>query len=182
MLGIGASIADLETLRMGLGIKTPEVLFLRFGLRLSQNYLLPETVSQSDFLLSVRAKSPAFIGVSLFAGAGWYKRYVLLRRVSIPAVPVRSSYSEHDFAFELGLNIFESSATFIQIKAATFNAVEVFNLNNPFGEIELGHRFSESLTLSIFSRYQILLGFGRLDRFSMGFNAHFGNDALFNSL
>lgn len=168
---VSVSSKDLESLRFGISARFPLFSFFEFVTRFSQQTFFPESFSTSELFFLGRLISPEiWIPVRFFAAAGWYKRYNQLAKTTFPAVPFRNSLSEHDFSFEIGLSAFESSPYFFTTRVATFDGSEAFNLNHPYAEIEIGHRLSENLTLALFSRYQILLGFGRMDRLLGGVN------------
>lgn len=166
---------DLNALHTAVQTKLPILSFLELDFQLAQEYLFPESVSQSNFLLFGRLRTPRILGNSLFVSAGWYKRYVLLKGITLPIIPLRSSYSEHDFAFELGIQLLEETHYIAILKAATFDSLEVFNLNNPYGEVEVGMKMSDKFSFSLVGRYQLLLGFGRRDRFSLGLHLTIGS-------
>lgn len=173
ILSLSLSAKDVENTLLGMNATYALLSWVELETTLSQLYLFRTTASIANYFLVARAYTPTLLSTRFFIGGGWYKRFVSLGSVTLPALAFRSSFSEHDFVAEMGLCWGEKENLFGILKAATFDKTQSYNFNNPFGEVEIGTRFSKSLTLSAFVRYQILLGFGRLDRMLMGVNALF---------
>lgn len=145
--------------------------FLRFSVRLTHETLLTSTATLNHGLYWVTLSPLPFETFEFFVSAGWYQRMTLLTKATI-LPSFRSSFSEHDFAFELGFALKPTEKIRTYVKAATFEQLEVFNLNHPYGEI--GGSFKtgfQNWDLFSYARYQILLGFGRLDTFSFALGA-----------
>ena len=147
---------------------------LKLGTRFSHANQLSDTTAYTSLLFYGAFSIAPFRALRVFVTGGWYKRYLLLAKSTVLPVPFRnSSYSEHDFAGSFGIDLFPEETFFGTLKASTFDEISVFNLNNPYGEIQLGYRFSSTSRAILFSRYQLLLGFGRLDEFVFGFSLRF---------
>lgn len=165
------SRADFEGLEYKAEAQTRLLGFLKPGVRLHQHYLFADTLSVSHLLVTLRLEARPFSWLTLSLTPGWYRRFTHLNKVVF--LPVfRSSYTEHDFAGALGVEAeFEDWRT--RLTVATFEELSVFNLNNPFAEAKVSHRFY-GMQWSAFFRYQILLGFGRMDKLIMGFGLFYG--------
>lgn len=81
-----------------------------------------------------------------------------------------SNYSEHDFAIAFGTELKLDQNLSALAKVSTFEEISVYNLNNPFIQADLTYEPVPSVYWSIYSRYQLLLGFGRMDSFKLGLN------------
>jgi hypothetical protein len=165
---LGFSKEDIENFDYKIGVSSPLLSFFTLGLRLSHENQLVDSTALTSFLLYGRLHSSPFKALNLFLTTGWYKRYTVLTKSTILPTPWHNSYSEHDFAFELGFDLFPEEKISGQLKAATFDAMEVFNLNNPYAEISLGYLWDPNWKVTLYSRYKVLLGFGRLDEFRFG--------------
>jgi hypothetical protein len=165
------SRSDLEAIEYKAEIAVPFAGFLRPSVRLQQDYRLADTLSVSHLLFALQFEARPFAGVRLFVTPAWYKRFTHLNKVVFLPI-LRNSYTEHDFAGAIGLEVETTDWRFLA-EAATFEEISVYNLNNPFAEIRVGHPIA-GIDWSLFSRYQILLGFGRLDRLSFGLGLHLG--------
>ena len=61
-------------------------------------------------------------------------------------------------------------------KAGTIEDLDVFNLNNPYFGADIEYRSAPSpFSWRLYARYQVLLGFGRLDQFISGVRAEMGS-------
>jgi hypothetical protein len=95
---------------------------------------------------------------------------VQLESASLFPVITKSSFSEHDFSTEIGF-LTQISQIKLGLRVATFDELEVYNLNNPFVEsVFFLPTESEKDCWSLTMRYQLTLGFGRLDRILVGLN------------
>lgn len=107
--------------------------------------------------------------ITFFISAGAYQRWGVVNRSTLLPFTPKPSFSQYDFATELGVKSTFSQTLSGILKVATFDPWEVYNLNNPFIEssIELGKPKTTEKWLATF-RYHLLLGFGRLDRLTFG--------------
>jgi hypothetical protein len=94
---------------------------------------------------------------------------VVLNHLNLIPFSNETSFSQFDYATELGFTMPLSPHLKGLMKISTFDPWEVYNLNNPFIETSfyLGAPENPSQWLATF-RYQLLLGFGRLDRLTFG--------------
>ncbi len=145
--------------------------FIEASVRLTHETLLTTTATVNNGLYWVTLSPLPFEFVQIFASVGWYQRLILLSRATI--VPsFRSSFTEHDFAFELGLKFKITDSIRFYLKAATFEELEVYNMNHPFGEIGGSYKTGwDNWQIYSFARYQGLLGFGRMDTFLFAIGA-----------
>lgn len=167
-LGAGFSDKDWEQIGYRIDLDTQPLGGFSLSLRLGQRLQLPETFSRTSWLGLVRWDTTLFEKLSLFFSGGWYKRFVQLERTSILPLAGSPSFSEHDFATELGFLV-DFTGTQLGVRVATFDELEIYNLNNPFIESRIFLPGSSPLERwSLTLRYQLSLGFGRLDRFTTG--------------
>ncbi len=160
-----------DSFRYKAEVKYQPFYFIKASMRFTHETLLTTTATINHGLYWLTLSPLPFETVQFFAEAGWYQRLTLLTKATI-LPSFRSSYSEHDFALGLGFKFRISENIKAHVKAATFEELEVYNLNNPFGEVG-GSVQTGFNNWEIFSyvRYQILLGFGRLDTFSVAMGA-----------
>lgn len=173
---ISLSKNDFEALQYKI---EPTVFYKRWfeaHLRLSRKAFLPDTTSFSHGLLFIKLQTPPLASFRLFTKLGWYYRAWELNRASLFPIPINTSYLEYDFALAIGVEYQPGSVFFGKIQAATFDELDVFNLNHPYTELSGGIYLTDFWTLSGFWRYQVSLGFGRLDRMVFGVAMDFVTD------
>lgn len=121
------------------------------------------TSSHLKHLLLGSTLSTTLGSVNSFVSVGWYKRFQSIQ--NSPILPsLGSDYSEQDFALALGTTIFWTERLSQTLRIATFEELEVYNLNHPFAELKVSYQLGNDLpTVFTGFRYQVLLGFGRLD-------------------
>lgn len=165
------STRDLETLAYGLGAALPLLSFFEISARLSNESWLNSTTAQTHFLFLGNFSVSPFSFWNFFVCGGWYKRNVRLNKPYLIPTLAGSSYSEHDFAVSFGTELSWNESLKTLVKVATFEELSVYNLNNPF--IQGQFTYSPSPTgwkWTLYSRYRLLLGFGRMDSFTTGLN------------
>lgn len=139
-----------------------------FQVRAAHRLKLPaefsDTTLMPQFELSAHLKRFKF-----FVSAGLYYRFVSVTRGSLIPFYRETDFSDWDFATQFGVStVLTSQLTWLN-RVSTFDEVETFNLNHPFIESSLfWKKPQKSLTWGLLTRYQILLGFGRLDRLMVG--------------
>lgn len=167
-VGSGFSDKDWETFGYRMDLDIPLFDFFSISLRMGQRLQLPETFSRTSLLGFARLETTLFERLSLFFAGGWYKRWVQLNRASILPLAGTTSFSEHDFATELGL-LLKFTRTQIGLRVATFDELDVYNLNNPYIESRIFLPASSPQgRWSLLCRYHLSLGFGRLDKLTTG--------------
>jgi len=124
----------------------------------------------SHFVLTPQIEIHGSIGpVYLFLSGGIYKRWVSLSKKNAFPLFQATDFSDWDFATQFGILTTFSSQWMWLNRVSTFDEVDTFNLNNPFVESALLFRKSRSAWVwGLTSRYQLTLGFGRLDRLMFG--------------
>lgn len=166
--GLAFSSQDFEAITYASQINYKPLAWTNLSIRLSHRMNLPETFSRSSLLAAAQIKGSLLPSLQFFGLIGWYKRFVQLRQAQ--AIPTFSqiSFTEHDLATEFGFSTAFSSHFEWVAKVATFDEVDTFNLNNPFIESTLIFIPNEGTSRWFAtSRYQLLLGFGRLDRLTL---------------
>jgi hypothetical protein len=160
---------DLDALHYMTGLELRPLSLLRFGFRYSHSFYLPDTFTQSNLLLTTGLEVPVWEKLSFSVQGAWYKRYTSLKKISPIPVMFRYSYSEHDFGALIGFALGPFSGVSGKVTIATYDDILVYNLNHPFAELRLSSLLSPGgSTLSLLFRYQILLGFGRVDEWALG--------------
>lgn len=142
-------------------------LYLRFSHRLKH----PNKFSDSTLMprLELSGQLSRF---KFFVSVGMYYRLASVSKGGSFPFQAKTDFSDWDFATHFGLET-KLFNQFIWVnRVSTFDELETFNLNHPFIESAFFWRQSpQSFSLGISTRYQILLGFGRLDRFMVGLTA-----------
>jgi len=166
---LGAALAfssqDFEAMAYSSRFNFNPLPWTSLSLRLSHRMNLPETFSRTSLLFTTRMEGNLTSYLKFFGLIGWYKRFTQLRQAQAIPTFTQVSFSEHDFATEVGFNAAFSPRFEWTAKIATFDEVDTFNLNNPFVESTFVFSPEEGNSRWLASlRYQILLGFGRLDR------------------
>lgn len=159
---------DLSHLGYAAELQAQAFSFLSFHARLSHMNRLSHTISTTCLLGFMRLSFSPFSFVSFFASSGHYLRKTELATVTVVPVLFGESLSDHDFIGEWGFESTYGNYNF-RLKVATFEEIEIFNLNNVFFEARL--RYSppnESFEYFLLSRYKFLLGFGHLDEVVLG--------------
>ena len=108
--------------------------------------------------------------MNLVLQGGWYRRFVTLDKAHFLPVLLGSNYSEHDFAIAFGTELKLGQNLSALAKVSTFEEISVYNLNHPFIQTDLTYEPVPSIYWTVYSRYQLLLGFGRMDSFKLGLN------------
>jgi len=167
--GLLVSVKDLEGLNYRFEATATPVPWLSFIIRGSQRAQFPEAFSRTSFLGLTKLQVSPWKEFSFFASFGFYKRWIVLDHANLIPFVNQSSFSQDDFATELGFTSTLSSNLTSLLKVATYDPWEVYNLNNPFVETSFYFGAPEATHkwLATF-RYQLLLGFGRLDRMTFG--------------
>lgn len=135
--------------------------------RITQRSLLSTGSGASDLLTTGRLDKDFFSFLGAFVEFGWYERWIHLR--TKPILPALSSVSarDRDLAARFGLRIIPIQPLAVTISAGTIEDILVFNLNNPFMELRTTFH-ARDWEIFAFSRYKLLLGFGRLDELCLG--------------
>ena len=171
---LSTSLKDLETLGYGVSASLPLFSFFELSTRLSNENWLNSTTSMSHLIFLAQLKINLFSSLDFFFTGGWYKRFVKLNKPYLLPNLVGSDFTEHDFAVALGTQIYWNSQVSTLFKVATFEELSVYNLNNPFVQAQINFApDTKSGTWSLYSRYRLLLGFGRMDSLTFGLSYNF---------
>ena len=140
-------------------------------LRLSSDHFLSSTTAQSHVLLLASSTLSPFNFLTLIFQGGWYRRYVKLNKPYFLFSFTEPSYTQHDFALNIGANYRWNDQISSQFNVATFEELTVYNLNNPYiqGLVSFAPESKQTLW-SIYTRYRLLLGFGRMNSLTFGIN------------
>jgi hypothetical protein len=165
---ISLSAKDFEGWGYARGARLAWLPFFANSVRLSQENWLGPSTANSTILFLGEIEGHPFGFLDLFLNGGWYRRFITLNKALFLPGFVGSNFSEHDFAVNFGLGLHWSDSVSTLFKVATFDEVSVYNLNNPFIHAELSFIPLDNLKVTLYSRYKLLLGFGRLDSFTVG--------------
>ena len=149
-------------------IERPLFSFLSLQGRLDHGFFVRDRTSLTHLALfsHLHTNQTQFLGG--FASLGWYQRWSRIEGLLIPTFS--SSFREHDFLASLGLWLQVTQTWSFVLSAATYETFEIYNLNNPFGELRVRYSLTSAWTLSTYFRYKIALGFGRWEEISLGIN------------
>lgn len=162
---------DWESLTYRAQLELPLFSLLTVGFRSAHRLQIPETFARTTFLGFIQMDSPRLGPISFHVLGGWYRRFSFLQRASVFPFVGTLDFSQHDFSVEAGLSTQLAQDIQWKLKVATFDELEVYNLNHPFVESALSVTDSETQTTwEVLFRYHISLGFGRLDRLALGFS------------
>lgn len=142
--------------------------FFYLGTRFAQRNYLPESTSASQLLFTANLDGDIFPFLGFFGSFGYFFRFPLLNKSTI--LPnFRASYTEKHFAFQFGFRIYPSDSLILSTRLATYDEMDVFNLQNPFFQGDLEYLLAgDSLSATMQFRYSLLLGFGRMDEWMLG--------------
>lgn len=104
----------------------------------------------------------------VYGAFGWYERLSQAAGAGLLPLPGSRSEREHDFLFRLGTRVKFSNRWTGSFEAASFDAYEVYNLNGPYLQAAVDHERELGEAWRAYARYQMLLGFGRLNEFVVG--------------
>jgi len=167
--GLLVSDKDWESVSYRAQLEIPLLTWFSLGFRGAHRFQIPETFSRTTFLGFVQVDSPRLGPIAFRFLGGWYKRFAFLERASVIPFAGSLNFSQHDFALDIGLISYLTQNIHWQVKVATFDELEVYNLNHPFVESAFFWVNPETQgTWAATFRYQLSLGFGRLDRLSFG--------------
>ncbi len=140
---------------------------IQVGIRLTHKARYAFTSRTTTLLL--RAKTHLHLGKAFFvlSSVGWYERFNQLKSSSV--LPTLSEDpKDRDIAAELGFGVHIFDKLSAQTKIATFDDMDVANLNHPYWESKVVYRYKLGLQLFLLTRYAVFLGFGRRDRLLFG--------------
>jgi len=142
--------------------------FLRLGFRLAHSSYRDFGSSATWLLGRFGLSGDVTEWLHLFASIGWYERFYHLQGANV--IPgFGRPFPDRDFVGSVGWQIRPLPEWSLRTELSTYERITVFNLNNPFVQATVGYASPESAWhFSFFTRYQIMLGFGRLDEWMMG--------------
>jgi hypothetical protein len=161
----------LETLSYSLQGAYRPVSWIGFHARLVHRDQLRYDNTSSTVFASLRlgCRFPRFL--SYFIEGGAYFRS--LNTESRSLVPRFSGTPEKFWAVAIGLAIHPTETFRIGAQLSTIETLDIYNLANPYIETDGEFRISPTWFGRPYFRYQTLIGFGRLDAFTIGFQTTF---------
>ncbi len=109
----------------------------------------------------------------VYGAFGWYERFSQAFGAGILPLPASHAEREHDLLFRLGTRARVADRWTIQFETASFDEYEVYNLNGPFLQAAADYAAAPDETWRGYARYQMLLGFGRLNELIVGAEVRF---------
>lgn len=138
--------------------------------RFSHSSQLPGETGTSTLLGYVTLEVPFGSLLTFSSAFGYFARLTQLD--AEPLIPAFGpSFTKQDFAARIGLRFLPENEWSAALGIATFEALDTFNLQNPFIEAAIRYQPSDNTwSASLTGRYRVLLGFGRLSEFLLGAN------------
>ncbi|MCB0419287.1 MAG: hypothetical protein KDD39_16695, partial [Bdellovibrionales bacterium] len=144
--------------------------FLTTSLRLAHATNLTSASTTSELLVRGEFHFTVLDHLYFFLGAGWAARPTRFGDTSPTPNFFNAQLADPTWAAELGLELRDLSGFGARLSFGNIDTLETYNLNNPFFELGVSlHPKRSSVKYYLFSRYKVLLGFGRLDEFLLGF-------------
>lgn len=141
--------------------------FLYLGFRVSHAIYWKTPRAMSHLFPYAHIRTRAFGRFELTGTIGWYERFITLTGSNVIPVFLPDRYYQHDIGVNLGFRYFFKRSLSSALFISTIDDIAIYNLNNPYIEAR-GDFVSFNWGLAAFLRYQILLGFGRLDQIVFG--------------
>lgn len=164
---VAAAWIDVDSLHYKLGTTYAPLPFLFFDFGLFHVQRFRGTNATSHLWGQARLEGGLFDSVRGFFALGWYERFTRLDKTWV--VPTfRGDVREHDFTVAFGLQAALTREWELRASLATFDTLEIYNLNHPYVELRSIHQFLGPATVEAYGRYQVLLGFGRWDNLTFG--------------
>lgn len=163
-----SSASELDRFEYKIDTQWMPLSWVSLHLRAAHRVKLPADFSDSTLMPRLELHSSWGI-FSFFLSGGFYYRWVSLSQGSFLPFSQATDFTDRDFSTDFGIVTKITSQISWLNRVSTFDEVETFNLNHPFIESALiWQKSPKSLSWGITSRYQMLLGFGRLDRLMLG--------------
>ncbi|MEZ4751563.1 MAG: hypothetical protein R3B54_13370 [Bdellovibrionota bacterium] len=144
--------------------------FLTTRVRLAHSTNLVSSSTTSELLLLGKIHFTLLDHVQFFLSAGWAARPTRLGDTSPSPNFFNAQLADPTWAAELGLELQQLRGFGARLSFGNIDTLETHNLNNPFFELGVSfHPQKSAVKYYLFSRYKVLLGFGRLDEFLVGF-------------
>jgi len=147
-------------------IRFPFLSFFAISTRLNHSSYFSAGFSSTNWGIKAELHGKLFFWEPFIEG-GWYHRFNRLSGTS-PLPTFDGSFSENHFMLMVGNHFQLTDSLRLSAFAGTFETIDIFNLNNPYGQIGLTYQPEPNLTVTLFSRYRMLLGFGRRDSWLWG--------------
>jgi hypothetical protein len=169
---VGARVGEIawgiQTIEYKGDLEVPITDFASVSLRLAHSWYPISGAGSTHLLFRGNLHCEVTSWFSLFGSFGWYERFAGLGGITVTPRLWRDT-ADHDFAMMAGGELRVSETIGLVGSLATFESINTFNLNNPYlqAAVKYGSRddFGE---LYAFTRYRLLLGFGRMDEFMIG--------------
>ncbi len=126
-------------------------------------------ISETEFFAKANVDIDLGKHFGFFGSFGAYFRNPRLLSTLVPSWG--GPLSNTDFIADIGFTAPLLTPLSFEAKAATFDRLAIYNLNNPYAQGTLLLKPTNQPWLAaLFFRYQLLLGFGRLDQIVTGLN------------
>lgn len=141
---------------------------LSANLRLGHAHYFQDKAGATALSFYLSSELPAHTIVRAILGVGYFARFSRLD--ATPLVPGFSAdLFDANAMLKFGLGVRPLNGWDVRLSVSTYDELHTYNLNNPFVSLDILHRPSgEPFEVLAYARYRILLGFGRLDDFTVG--------------
>jgi hypothetical protein len=148
--------------------------FTRFGLRVVQVNRLVDGAAATILLGTFELRANLLDVFGAWAAIGYYKLFSQLANpVPVPTF-TNIAFADADLAASLGLWLRVTPSWLVRSGIGSFEVIDVYNLNHPFTEARLEYfHLDPDWVGHVFARYQLALGFGRQENFTLGVGATF---------
>ncbi len=140
--------------------------WLHLNTLLTQRNWMPDPSSTASLLVSVGLESQLPSWLKGYFDLGHYIR-LHHPRANHLLPPIAGGFIQSDWAVRFGLRVIPTDSLSFSISIATFESVDVYNLNNPITEVR-ANWMGTDYSLGAYLRHQMLLGFGLRDAWVIG--------------
>lgn len=165
---LAESIPDVGFLHYGADAGISPWSWVSFWLRASQQIFIGDGTSATHLSARLRLNT-GWGSLRLLGETGLFHRsWSLAHARPIPTFS-NVSLNEYDLLVNLGIRWHFAELWSIQAQLSTVELLDIYNLNHPFVETRVWHTLSETdLEAFAYFRYQILLGFGLIENWTVG--------------
>jgi len=146
----------------------PLLRFVSVGGRLSHRAHLETPRTTAHLLAYADGRVPLFHPLEGWFVIGWFERFIDISGARALPFLLSSPYGESDIALSLGLRCALGHSVALSGRLSNIDDLVIHNLNNPFVELKATYQ-QEMRAFLLYGQYKLLLGFGRLDEWVLGF-------------
>lgn len=144
--------------------------FLSLGTRLNHIISVENQYGTTQFQFQLNTYYLVLDWLELYATFGYYFSWTELESPTVWPIPLGGNFSDQHFVAEAGALFKPKEGLEIEAGFGTYEEFETYRLNNPFIQTKVSFQHDkQAAKLSLYFRYKLLLGFGRLNEFTTGF-------------